>query len=48
MEADLAAQLQELDQRWDGVANDNDTVRVTLEAADITVQELFLCWVPLA
>jgi hypothetical protein len=46
LEADLARQLQELDQRWDAVARQTDTLHIPLEAADITVAELSVCWLP--
>jgi hypothetical protein len=46
LEAELADQLRELDERWDAVAGRIDTVSIPLEATDITVEQLALLWVP--
>jgi hypothetical protein len=44
---DLAELEAELDARWDAAAVRIDTVSIPLEAADITVAQLALVWVPM-
>ena len=46
IEGELATQLVALDDRWDAVARKVDTIQVSLEAADITVSQLALVWLP--
>ncbi len=47
LEADLAAQLVALDQKWEAVARQTDSLKIGLTAADITVAQLVLCWLPM-
>ncbi|MGD9753778.1 MAG: DUF87 domain-containing protein [Acidimicrobiia bacterium] len=48
LEADLAEQLVALDRKWDAAARDTDTLRIGLTAADISVSQLVVCWIPTA
>ncbi len=46
VEAGLAKQLVALDQKWTAAVAETDTLHVSLSAADITVEQLSLCWIP--
>ena len=46
IEADLASQLIALDEQWDGVARQVETIQIGLEASDISVSQLALVWLP--
>jgi hypothetical protein len=46
LEAELLEELQEIDARWAGVAGATGVVPITLERADVRVQEVALVWVP--
>ncbi len=48
LEADLAAELTEIHDRWDRTASEITTLTIPVDAGDVTVQELFLCWIPVA
>ena len=47
LEADLAEELVEIDDRWAAAAADVTTLEVGLEKTDITVDEVVLLWVPI-
>ena len=46
LEADLADQLVDIDDRWQIVAAEVETLEVGLEKTDITVDEVALVWIP--
>lgn len=46
LEAELAEQLVEIDDRWRTVADEVETVAIPLERSDVSVDELLLVWIP--
>ena len=46
VEAELAEELVEIDERWKGVAEKIDTMSIALEKTDVKVTHLTLAWVP--
>jgi hypothetical protein len=46
LEAQLAAELQEIDARWRALAGAIETVSIRPEAADVHVERLLLVWAP--
>ena len=48
LEADLADQITEIDDRWNAVAAEVETMEVGLEKTDITIDEVALIWIPTA
>ncbi|MEL7207875.1 MAG: hypothetical protein AAGK32_06520, partial [Actinomycetota bacterium] len=48
LEAELADQLLDIDERWDAAAAAIETMEVGLEKTDITVDQVALIWVPTA
>ncbi|MFN0025939.1 MAG: helicase HerA-like domain-containing protein [Acidimicrobiales bacterium] len=46
IEAQLGAELVELDRKWSEVASRTEPVRISLTSADISVDRLVLCWIP--
>ena len=48
IEDELASELLDLDQQWDAKAADVESLDVRLEAADISVRQLAVVWVPTA
>ncbi len=46
VEAELAEELVEIDDRWKGVAEKIDTMSIALEKTDVKVTHLTLAWVP--
>jgi hypothetical protein len=46
VEAELAEDLVEIDERWKGVAEKIDTMSIALEKTDVNVTHLTLAWVP--
>ena len=48
LEAELAADLQEIADAWDAKAADVTTMAVPLEKSDVAVTSLALAWVPVA
>jgi hypothetical protein len=48
LEAELAAELTEIDQRWMEVAGQVETTTIVLERSDVKVTQLALGWMPVA
>ena len=48
VEAELAGELLEIDDRWKSVAEKVDTMSISLEKTDVKVTHLTLAWVPTA
>jgi hypothetical protein len=48
LEEDLTDAVAEIDQEWDARASDIETLEVSLEKSDITVDEVGLLWLPVA
>jgi hypothetical protein len=48
LEEDLTDAVAEIDQEWDARASDIETLEVSLEKSDITVDEVSLLWLPVA
>ena len=48
LEAELAAEISEIDARWMSLAKNLTTVPVMLERTDVTVAQLSLAWLPVA
>lgn len=46
LEATLSEQLVELDRKWEAAQGRTDSLRIGLTPADITVEQLSLCWIP--
>ncbi len=46
LDAELAEDVAEIDEKWDEVAGEIEPVEIGLEKTDITVQEIALVWVP--
>ena len=46
LENELAEALLDIDDKWDDIATDIETLQVTLEKSDITVEEVALVWIP--
>ncbi|MBX7111018.1 MAG: DUF853 family protein [Dehalococcoidia bacterium] len=46
LEAELAREIAEINDRWADVARDVETVEVPLEKTDVSVQEVALAWIP--
>ena len=48
VEAELAEELLEIDDRWKTAAGELDTMTIALEKADVKVTHLTLAWIPTA
>ena len=48
LEAELAADVTEIDAKWNAAAKQITTVSVTLERSDVDVTSLVLAWMPVA
>ena len=46
LEADLLAELEEINDRWEAAGREIETTEIGLERGDVTVQELALLWLP--
>ena len=46
LEQELLDELAEIDERWQAVAAEVDTLTIRLEATDVRVLETRLVWVP--
>ena len=46
LEAELLAELEEINDRWKATGREIETVEIGLERGDVTVQELALAWLP--
>ena len=46
LDAELAAEVEEIDRRWAAVAEQVDQIEVGLEKSDIHLDQMVLVWIP--
>jgi hypothetical protein len=46
LEAELLEEVTEVNDRWEAIGKEIETVEVGLEKSDVTVQEVALAWLP--